>query len=75
LSQRRLGFSLGEITEYRALPIEADERRAISGRLTERGSTELRRMRGKIDETVRELENIKQDALARLKESERPTVA
>jgi hypothetical protein len=32
-------------------------------------------MRGKIDETVRELENIKQDALARLNESERPTVA
>src|SRR5262249_28809232 len=67
---RRLGFSLDEIAEYLAhyrsgRPNVQQYRDGLQK--IERRLAELRRMRGEIDETIRELEDMKQDALARLK--------
>ena len=71
---RRLGFSLDEIVEYLAhyrsgRPNPQQYRDGLQK--IERRLTELRRMRIELDETIRELEDMKQDALARLKASKR----
>jgi DNA-binding transcriptional MerR regulator len=73
---RRLGFSLDEIAEYLAhyrsgRPNPQQYRDGLQQ--IERRLAELRRMRVEIDETIRELEDMKQDALARLKASKRST--
>jgi DNA-binding transcriptional MerR regulator len=73
---RRLGFSLDEVAEhlahYRSRRPNAQQYRdglqKIECRLTE-----LRHMRIELDDTIRELEDMKQDALAQLKASGRST--
>jgi DNA-binding transcriptional MerR regulator len=71
---RRLGFSLDEIGEYlahyRAGRPNARQYRDGLAKI-ERRLTELQRMRHEIDDTILELEEMKRDALARLKASER----
>jgi len=74
---RRLGFSLDEIAEYLAhyrsgRPNAQQYRDGLQK--IERRLTELRRMRIELDDTIRELEDMKQDALARLKASRPSTV-
>lgn len=75
---RRLGFSLDEIAEYLAhyrsgRPNARQYRDGLQK--IERRLAELQRMQGELDETIRELKDMKQDALARLKQCERPTGA
>ena len=74
---RRLGFSLDEVAEYLAhyrsgRPNAQQYRDGLQK--IERRLTELRRMRIELDDTIRELEDMKQDALARLKASRPSTV-
>jgi DNA-binding transcriptional MerR regulator len=71
---RRLGFSLDEIGEYlahyRAGRPNAQQFRDGLDKI-ERRLAELTRMRGELDDTIGELEDMKRDALARLKQAER----
>lgn len=73
---RRLGFSLDEIAEYlahyRSGEPNTEQYRDGLQRI-ERRLAELQRMRDEIDETIHELEDMKRDALTRLKASERST--
>jgi DNA-binding transcriptional MerR regulator len=66
---RRLGFSLDEIAEYlahyRSGQTNAEQYRDGLQKV-ERRLAELRRMRGEIDETIRELKDMKKEALTRL---------
>jgi DNA-binding transcriptional MerR regulator len=73
---RRLCFSLDEIAEYLAhyrsgRPNAQQYRDGLQK--IERRLMELRRMRIELDDTIRELEDMRQDALARLKASGRST--
>jgi DNA-binding transcriptional MerR regulator len=71
---RRLGFSLDEIADYlahyRAGRPNARQYRDGLAKI-ERRLAELNRMRSELDDTIRELKDMKQDALARLKACER----
>lgn len=74
---RRLGFSLDEIAEYLAhyrsgRPNARQYRDGLEK--IERRLAELQRMRTELDDTIRELKAMKQDAMARLKASESTTV-
>ena len=69
---RRLGFSLDEIGEYLAhyregRPNPKQYRDGLEK--IERRLAELQRMRGELDETIAELEDMRADALSRLKAS------
>ena len=71
---RRLGFSLDEIAEYLAhyrsgQPSAEQYRDGLQK--VERRLAELRRMRSEIDETIRELKDMRKEALTRLNESQR----
>jgi DNA-binding transcriptional MerR regulator len=71
---RRLGFSLDEIGEYLAhyRAGRPNARQYRDGLLKiERRLAELTRMRSELDDTIAELEDMKRDALARLKQAER----
>jgi|SRR5579862_3982605 len=70
---RRLGFSLDEIAEYLAhyrsgRPNTRQYRDGLQK--IERRLAELQRMRHELDEAIGELKDMKQDALARLKQGE-----
>ncbi|HUA51307.1 MAG TPA: MerR family transcriptional regulator [Candidatus Sulfotelmatobacter sp.] len=73
---RRLGFSLDEIAEYLAhyrsgRPNARQYRDGLAK--IERRLADLKRMRRELDDTVAELEDMKRDALARLKAADRST--
>src|SRR5262245_18483355 len=73
---RRLGFSLDEIAEYLAhyRPGRPNAEQYRDGlQKIEFSLAELRRTRVEIEETISELEDMKRDAVARLKASKQST--
>jgi DNA-binding transcriptional MerR regulator len=73
LRGKRLGFSLREIKEFLDLydvdALHLEQMRLLAGRVSER-LAELRHQRAAIEQTIKELEDIEQETLARIMQAQ-----